>query len=238
MLNARPAPPEMTRVLTLRWLVLISGLLLFSTPLDAQRASERATERGAEPVVSGPLGQRADAWLSRLVPLGFSGAVLIGQGDQVLLCKGYGLSDRENSTPFSAHTLFSTGSITKQFTGAAILKLQEQGKLSTHDLLSVHLQGVPADKSTISLYRLLTHSAGFPGALGIDFDPIEREDFVQLALGSELLFPPGAQYEDSNPGYALLAVVVEHLSGVDYDTFVKQELLEPAGMTRSGFDLP
>lgn len=188
-------------------------------------------------LVRGPVGQRADAWLSRLVPLGFSGGVLVARDGEVLLRKGYGLSDRERGVPFATDTAFPNGSITKPYTAAAILVLEQQGQLRTDDLLSLYLGPVPPDKRELTLHHLLTHSSGLPGAIGRDFDPVERDDYVARALGTELLFPPGARYQYSNVGYALLAAVLETVTGDSYEHFVQQHLFGPAGLTRTGYAL-
>ena len=98
----------------------------------------------------------------------FAGSVLIRRNGENLLAAGYGLADRDKGTKFTAETVSTIGSITKQFTGAAVLKLQESGKLSVQDKLATFFSDVPADKSGITLHQLLTHTAGFPDALGND----------------------------------------------------------------------
>src|SRR5215470_2315679 len=98
--------------------------------------------------VSAPtaLGDKLDAWL---VASGFRGSALVSKGGTVLLRKGYGLADRENAVPYDATTVFSIGSITKQFTAAAILKLEMQGKLHVEDPIGKFFPNVPEDKRAI-----------------------------------------------------------------------------------------
>jgi CubicO group peptidase (beta-lactamase class C family) len=137
---------------------------------------------------------------------GFSGSVLVAKDNQILLAQGYGMSDKEKEIPFTAETVSSIGSVTKQFTGAGILKLQMMGKLSVKDPITQYFPDVPKDKKGITLHHLLTHTAGFPGAIGPDFDPITREEFIQLAMQTPLKREPGTLYEYSNVGYSLLGI--------------------------------
>lgn len=168
---------------------------------------------------------------------GFSGVVLVARGDTVLLEQGFGYLDAKRSVPVGADSVFTTGSITKQFTAAAILKLEMAGKLKTSDRLSQHLAGVPADKRDITLHQLLTHTAGFAPASGDDLEPIGRDAFVSLVLGRPLNGPVGT-FKYSNVGYSLLAAVVERLSGQTYEAFLATQLFTPAGMTDTGYSRP
>ena len=104
-------------------------------------------------VVTGEVGRRVDDYLSRLVPYGLSGSVLIARDGAILLEKGYGLANRASSQPYRADTIASIGSITKQFTGAAIVKLEMDGKLKARDPISKYLPNVPADKSGITIHH-------------------------------------------------------------------------------------
>ena len=169
---------------------------------------------------------------------GFRGAVLVARGENVLLARGYGTTVPGGNSPITAETVFTTGSITKQFTATAILKLETQGKLSVQDKLGRWFDAVPADKSGITLHQLLTHTAGFPGAIGDDRERIGRDAYVQRALATPLLFAPGARYEYSNVGYSLLAAIVEKASGQDYEPFLHDQLFVPAGMHDTGYRLP
>jgi CubicO group peptidase (beta-lactamase class C family) len=168
---------------------------------------------------------------------GFSGSVLVARGDTILLERGYGFLDAARTRPVTSDSVYTTGSITKQFTAAAILKLEMLRLLSTDDRLSVHLPGVPADKQSITLHHLLTHTAGFPAASGDDLEPIERDAFVALVLGRPLAQPIGT-YAYSNVGYSLLAAVVERVSKQPYDRFVAEQLFDPAGMRATGYSRP
>lgn len=184
------------------------------------------------------LGARLDEQMRRLAADGFSGVLFVARGGGVVLSKGYGLADRESRTPYGAETVFDIGSITKQFTAAAVLKLEMQGKLGTGDRLGKYFKDVPADKAGITLHHLLTHSAGLVAALGRDYDSLSRDEMVGKALASKLLSAPGEKYEYSNVGYSLLAAVVEIVSGQSYERYLHDNLFAPAGMAETGYLIP
>lgn len=167
----------------------------------------------------------------------FSGSVLVAWKGQVFK-KGYGFSDRDNKTAFTPQTISCIGSVTKQFTGAAILKLEMMGKLSVQDPIGKYFPQVPADKQGITLHHLLTHSAGFPGAIGDDYASVNTADFTKMAMEQPLLFKPGSAYEYSNVGYSLLGIIVEQVSKEPYEVFLNKNLFKPAGMSQTGYVLP
>ncbi len=181
------------------------------------------------------LKEKISEYLEKMEETGFSGSVLVAHKGEVLLSGGYGYSDRAEQRENTAQTVFDIGSITKQFTAAAILKLEMMGKLSVQEKMSKYIDGVPADKQTITLHHLLTHSAGFSGAIGHDYVSIETAKFVQEAFAKPLLFEPGRQYEYSNVGYSLLGIIVEKLSGETYEAFLRKQLWLPAGMKHTGY---
>lgn len=189
-------------------------------------------------VVSGELGAKLDEHLSRLADKGFSGAFLIAKNGQIILEKGYGSANRENKIPYTPATVFDIGSITKQFTGAAILKLEMQGKLKTSDKISKYFKDVPADKADITLHHLLTHSAGLIDALGNDYDKIPRGEMIKAALDSKLQTVPGETYSYSNLGYSLLGAIVEIVSKKSYERFLHDNLFAPAKMRQTGYSIP
>ena len=215
----RPSPKQ-------RCLISCAAVLLATLP-SAQGVAQLAT-----------IGE-LDRELSRLARAEeFAGAVLVARGDEVLLSEGYGLADRETDAPFRADTISTVGSITKQFTGAAILELQEQGRLSVSDSLAQHLDGVPADKAKITLHQLLTHSSGLRDALGSDEDYIGRDAYVAKVWSSKLLFEPGERHEYSNVGYSVLAAIVEARSGRSYEQYLREVFFEPLEMKDTGYFLP
>jgi CubicO group peptidase (beta-lactamase class C family) len=148
------------------------------------------------------------------------------------------MADREADVPASCDTAYDIQSITKQFTAAAILKLEAMGRLRVTDPISAYLGPVPADKAEITLHHLLTHTAGLTPALGGDYERLSRREMVAGAMESELRSRPGADYRYSNVGYSLLAAIVEQASGMGYEEFLAEHLFAPAGMTETGYVLP
>ncbi len=212
-------------------------IAIASYGLSATAVAAQVPDVPAE-VVAGGLGVQLDDYLSRAAALGFAGAVLVARDGRVILRKGYGLANRERGIPVTAETVFDIGSITKQFTAAAVLKLEEQGRLGVNDPIRRYLDGVPPDKAGITIHHLLTHSAGLRDAFGDDYEVMTRDSLVALVLGSDLLWEPGLRYRYSNAGYSLLGAIVEKLSGRPYEVFLRDELFEPAGLTQTGYRLP
>ncbi|MBK6635827.1 MAG: beta-lactamase family protein [Chitinophagaceae bacterium] len=185
------------------------------------------------------LSQKMDAFLTGLVQNNhFSGSVLVMKDGEEILKKGYGLADRENKIPYTPETISTVGSVTKQFTGTAILKLEMMGKLTVQDELEKYFPGAPADKKKITLHQLLTHTAGLKPAIGDDYEPLTRDAFMERAMATPLNTAPGERYDYSNVGYSILAAVVELTGGMGYEQFLHKYLFEPAGMKHTGYVIP
>src|SRR5438105_1707898 len=172
----------------------------------------------------------------------FMGSVLVAQDGNVLLDKGYGSANLEWDIPDSPHTKFRLGSLTKQFTAAAILLLEERGKLRTDDLVAKYLPDAPAAWATITIANLLTHTSGipnftsFPDYSTTEATPTTPEQLVARFRDKPLNFQPGEKWEYSNSGYVLLGHLLEKISGQRYQDFVRDNLFAPLGMTESGYD--
>lgn len=186
-------------------------------------------------IVQSGMGERIDHHLSEMEAVGFSGAIVVMHEGEVVLRKGYGLANREQGIPYTPKTLQSHGSITKQITAAAILKLQSQHQLSTDDVLSDYFEGVPKDKANITIHQLLTHSSGLPGAIGPDREPITAADFLKQLWSSPLQFESGSRYDYCNTGYSLLAMIIERVSGLSYEDYIQTQLLKPQGLVSTGY---
>jgi len=177
-------------------------------------------------------------FLDRILPGRASGTLVAARHGDRVYCRGFGMADRKRRIPAGCDTAYDVMSLTKQFTAAAILKLQMMGKLSVTDPIDRYLGSVPADKGPITVQQLLTHTSGLIEGLGDDYDRLSRRGLVTGALESKLRTPPGAAYHYSNLGYSLLAAIVERASGMGYEEFLAQRLFAPAGMTRTGYVLP
>ncbi|HWP55779.1 MAG TPA: serine hydrolase domain-containing protein [Pyrinomonadaceae bacterium] len=202
---------------------------------------------GVQPQQSGdadPAVALAD-YFQKAAGLGFSGSVLVSSGDKVLLRDGFGWADEQRRIPIVAETVFDIGSITKVFTAVAVMQLEERGKLSTADPITKYFSNVPKDKSAITLHHLLTHTAGlehedFYQEANQDIRMIltDREKFIQRILNYPLAFEPGTKRLYSNSGFSLLAAIVEKISGQSYENYLREHVLGPAGMSRTGYVIP
>jgi CubicO group peptidase (beta-lactamase class C family) len=173
--------------------------------------------------------------LSRYEAYGFSGVVLVAKDGRVVLHEGYGMADRERGLRNRRETLFEIGSLTKTFTAAAILQLEARGKLRTEDPLSRHLGPFPASKAAATIHHLATHTAGLlPEGYDLPYDD-DRERFVQAMKDAPRESAPGEKYRYTNAGYSLLAAIVERVSGISYEAYVRKELFEAARLADSGF---
>lgn len=190
-------------------------------------------------VLQGDAAGRIDDYLTRLVPHGFSGAVLVAADGKVVLKKAYGFANRATNQLYTVDMVSCIGSVSKQFTGAAIVKLEMMGKLKTTDPISKYLPGVPDDKKDITIHHLLTHTAGFSGDLGgSDEEPIERDVLVTRVLAQPLARRPGTGFEYSNEGYSLAGAIIERVSGQGYEEFLRTNLFLPADMADTGYQIP
>jgi len=184
------------------------------------------------------LEDKIDTYLEYLVTEDFSGSVLVVHDGEKVISKGFGLSDRANRYPNNPNTVFDIMSVTKQFTGAAILKLQMDNKLKVTDTLAKFFPAMPEDKRDITLHQLLTHTAGLIDLVGGDYDEITQKEYLQAIYDSKLRFQPGSHYAYANAGYSLLAMVVEKASGLSYEAYLQKALFKPAGMKQTGYILP
>jgi len=165
----------------------------------------------------------------------FMGSVLVAENGKVLLSKGYGWADVEWNIPNSPTTRFLLASMTKQFTAASILLLEDRGKLKTDDLVKKYIPTAPATWDKITIYHLLTHTSGIPDAQ-VQVLPSPPEETVLHIREMPLSFQPGERWEYSSVVYALLGYLVEKISGQAYADFVRENIFKPLGMNDSGFD--
>jgi CubicO group peptidase (beta-lactamase class C family) len=165
-------------------------------------------------------------------------AVIVIKDGKALFAKGYGLADLEKKIPCTTNTNFRLASITKQFTAMAVLILAEQGNLSLRDRLPKFFPEFSAYSAAISLRHLLTHTSGLPHYEdhipdGTTIPLSDRDVLFILRQQSKTDFVPGAQFHYGNSAYALLALIVENVSGKTFPMFVKEKIFDPLGMTNS-----
>ena len=170
-------------------------------------------------------------------------SVAVASGDQVVFAKGVGKADLETDFPADKDTLFRIGSVTKQFTAAAVMKLVEQGKLSLDDTVGKFFPDYPAAIKAVTIRQLLTHTSGV-WSYTEDEKFMTRESTLELTPAEvvatfkdhALDFEPGTKWAYSNSGYYLLGEIVAKVSGVPYAKFVQDELFAPLGLTRTRYE--
>ncbi|RNL88453.1 class A beta-lactamase-related serine hydrolase [Sinomicrobium pectinilyticum] len=169
---------------------------------------------------------------------GFYGSVYIQKEGAVLLERGFGIQNQNPDILNKPYTIFDIGSLTKQFTASAILKLEMDGFLHVENTLMDYFPEVPDDKKDITIHQLLTHTAGFREGIGDDYDIIGADDFIDLAFASPLINNPGTIYAYSNVGYSILGIIIEKVSHTTYENYLRAQLWIPAGMKETGYILP
>jgi CubicO group peptidase (beta-lactamase class C family) len=188
------------------------------------------------------LAQQVERYLAPYVAgKNFTGAVLIAQGDKVLVNQGYGDADYGLQVANGADTRFHIASISKAFTAAAILMLEEKGRLRTSDKLSTYVPDFPHGDE-IALLNLLTHTSGIPNVNNLPaYEQAQRfpqttATLVALFKDKPLDFPPGTSYAYSNSNYNLLALIIERVTKESYGDFLRENIFVPLGLTNTGHD--
>ncbi len=173
----------------------------------------------------------------------FSGSVLLAEKGKILLNKGYGYANLEYNVPNSAKTVYRLGSLSKQLTAVAILKLEEQGKLKLTDPISMYVPDFPkGDKITLDM--LLHHTSGLTDQtkhMGLTNEELTRvshtpAELVEMIRREKLGYEPGKKFFYSNHGYILLGFVIEKVSGMTYFDYLKKEILNPLGISGIQYD--
>jgi CubicO group peptidase (beta-lactamase class C family) len=213
--------------------------LITTVALALALATPPAPHRAPPPVSDSAIRARVGTYADRLAGLGYNGAILVLRDGRPVLERAIGFANRERGTKADLRTTWSLGSITKQFTAAAILRLEELGKLHTTDAITRWFPEAPADKRAITLHQLLTHTAGFESDYApTDYTPNTRDEYMQRMLAAPLQTPPGAEHAYSNAGYSMLAAIIEKVTGEEYEAALTRLVLAPAGMTETGYTRP
>ena len=201
----------------------------------------------AGPEAKEDLAGRLDRIFAEAYPAAGPGAaVIVVRDGKTVLRKGYGLANVELSVPIAPEMVFRIGSVTKQFTAAAILKLVEAGKLSLSDEIGRFLPDYPTRGKRITVEQLLNHTSGIRSLTGMPAWPSHtREDWTPAQLiaffqNEPLDFEPGTGWKYNNSGYLLLGAIIEKVSGKTYEDFLAETIFRPLGMerTRYGSDGP
>jgi CubicO group peptidase (beta-lactamase class C family) len=212
---------------------------LYGTPPPATRETRQVSTASQ---TSPDLARMEEVIQSYMSEKKFMGCVLVARGSNVLLDKGYGFANLEWEIPNSPAAKFRLGSVTKQFTAASILLLQERGKLKVTDPVKKYMLDAPAAWDKITIFNLLTHSSGIPNFTSFpDYasqEPFDTtpEKLVARFRDKPLEFQPGEKMSYSNSGYVLLGYLIEKISGESYEKFVQENIFTPLGMKDSGYD--
>jgi D-alanyl-D-alanine carboxypeptidase len=168
----------------------------------------------------------------------FSGVVLVAKNGKLMFSEAYGMADKEKQTPNRLDTKFNIGSINKIFTSTAIHQLEQQGKLSLDDPIKKYLPDYPNKEaaSLVTIRQLLDMTSGIGDIFGDRYEATPKEqlrtikDFLPLFADKPLEFKPGSQHRYSNGGYVVLGAIIEQASGMDYYTYVRENIFKPASM--------
>lgn len=190
-----------------------------------------------------PYQQKAEKYLKAAHELwGFDGAILVAKNGRILFSQGYGLANQQTGEINTPRTRFFIGSITKQFTAAAILALEEDHLLNIDDPITKYLSDYPHDPGDrITIRHLLTHTSGIPNYTD---DPeivlrrterLSPEEIIDRIKSRPLEFEPGTAFNYSNSGYVLLGRIIEIASGQSYEAYLHHRIFRPAGMMNSGY---
>ena len=166
-------------------------------------------------------------------------AVLVARDGKVLLSHGFGMADLSNDVPITTTTKFRIGSVTKQFTAAAILKLQEEGRLSVNDKLSKFFPDFPRGDE-VTIHHLLTHTSGIksftskPDFMATVTASATNEQMIDSFKNDKFDFDPGSKMAYNNSGYFLLGAIIEKVSGKSFNDYLRDTFFEPLGMHDTG----
>jgi CubicO group peptidase (beta-lactamase class C family) len=174
---------------------------------------------------------------STLFPSGFNGGILVAKDGAVIFEKYKGLVDLRRPDSIGAHTPLHIASTSKTFTGVAILRLVQEGKLSLTDTIQKFFPGLPYEGITVRM--LLNHRSGLPNYVHfmdhVDWDKktyVRNEDMLQVLYSGDPKknYPPGKHFSYSNTNYVLLAMIIEKVTGLSYPQYMKQKFFDPLGM--------
>jgi CubicO group peptidase (beta-lactamase class C family) len=217
---------------TLLTAALVCLALSVSVPVSAQDA-----------LWGGDLVSKIDSLAEATLLQGPIAALSIGvkRGDHLLLAKGYGLADVENSVPATSQTVYRIGSITKQFTAASVMQLVQEGKIDLDASMTEYLPDFPTQGHTVTIRHLLQHTSGIKSYTGLEaWRPtitvdLSDQELVDLFKNEPFDFAPGEQYAYNNSAFYLLGMIVGEVSGEGYRGYLDAHLWEPLGLTGSSY---
>lgn len=212
-------------------------VLGFCLSLNAQNISKKDKQ----------LGIKLDSILTKEFKPNEPGcAVLVSRKGQIVYKKAFGMANLELNVPINPEMVFELASITKQFTGIAIMQLVEHGKISLQDPIDKFIPDFPTHGNTITIEHLLTNTSGIKDFMELkEFDDISfaRKDFTPSEFvnffknkNENLDFAPGTKSNYSNTGYFMLGYIIEKVSGMSYEKYIDENIFKPAGMSNSYYN--
>ncbi len=173
----------------------------------------------------------------------FTGSILVARDGKPILSRGYGLANIEHDIPNTPKTVFRLASVTKQFTAASIMMLQERGRLNVSDPFCKYLTDCPALWQPITIKQLLTMTHGIPNVTSIELGalrafPVGWDQWMEATGKKPLEFKPGEKFMYLGAGYTLLGLIIERISGRTYGEFLQENIFDPLGMKQSGHEDP
>jgi CubicO group peptidase (beta-lactamase class C family) len=218
--------------------LLVSNLAACNTQTKADPALV-----AVEAVVPSQAAQ-ADATIASALQQGpFPGiSVAVARDGKVIYARGDGFADVEKKIPVTPETRFPVGSITKSMTCYAVQDLAAKGKIDTSKPIGAYLTELPAPAGGVAIHNLLDHTSGIPNYLELPSFPyqepvnLSREQMVSFFAGLPLRNEPGASFNYSNSNTFLLGLLIEAVSGTQYDAYLESQVFEPFGMQHAGFD--
>jgi D-alanyl-D-alanine carboxypeptidase len=226
--------------------VFATSSVVIAAAITATACSSRAMPVSGQLVAAGALAPAVDSIVeasrSELALPGVSIAIL--RGHTLLVAKGYGLADRESSVPPSERTIYPIGSLSKQITAAAVMKLVEQGRIHLDEPLATYLPEYrPTSGQMPSIRQLLLQTSGIPtwddlpDMQHIDSgnaDRFTRARMIDVLAQTPVLYPAGQWWSYSNSNYFLLAAAIEHVTGMNYDEYLAEIFFGPLGLGSTG----
>ena len=188
-----------------------------------------------------PLGSQAQApapdprvavltYLDRMEAFGFAGGVGVIFEGETMFARGLGYAYLETSQDFTPETGFFIASVSKQFTAALILALEDRGLLNTEHSIGTYVDDVPPGMASVTIHHLLSHTSGLLRLEGDSEHLADGEAVLAAGLRAGLEYEPGSRFDYSNAGYAFLAALAERVGRKSYEALTREFLFEPAGM--------
>jgi CubicO group peptidase (beta-lactamase class C family) len=222
----------------------LAASLAAASPGMAQVAAQPAQEQVFGKLSDAEVARRVQAVVDRYKarPEFAALSVAVARGDRLIVDEGVGIADLEWNAPADARTEMRIGSVTKQFTAAAIMKLHEQGKIGLDDSLAKYLPDFDTEGHTVTIRQLLTHTSGIPNYTSqpgffAKQAPLDLSDNELLATikGVPFDFEPGTKWAYSNTNFYLLGMIVAKVSGLSYADYMQKAFFGPLALTHTRY---